>query len=79
MGGGTACHSTILVIQVADGRKLPVEEVRKVARGRVWTGQQALQLGLVDALGGLEDAIALAKEKAGLPQVTPGSCSRPVM
>ncbi len=53
--------------KVAAGRQLA--EVRKVARGRVWTGQDALELGLVDKLGGLRDAIAAAKQRAGLPQV----------
>ena len=38
-----------------------------MAKGRVWTGRQALDLGLVDKLGGLEEAITLAKEEAGLP------------
>ncbi|DBB17839.1 TPA: hypothetical protein ACH3X3_002859 [Trebouxia sp. C0006] len=52
--------------KVAAGRQLA--EVRKVARGRVWTGQDALELGLVDKLGGLRDAIAAAKQRAGLPQ-----------
>ena len=43
--------------------------VRKVAKGRAWTGQQALERGLVDHLGGLQDAISLAKQLAGLPMV----------
>ncbi len=51
------------------GRQLKLAEVRKVARGRVWTGQDALELGLVDRLGGLRDAVAAAKQRAGLPQV----------
>ena len=38
-----------------------------MAQGRVWTGRQALQHGLVDALGGLDTAVALAKEKAKIP------------
>jgi protease-4 len=49
---------------VADGRKMTVEEADKIARGRVWTGQDALQLGLVDTLGSLENAIAIAKKLA---------------
>ena len=52
--------------KVAQARKLPVERVDLVAQGRVWTGQQARQHGLVDALGGLDRAIALAKERAGI-------------
>ena len=50
---------------VARGRELPADEVREVAQGRVWTGQQAAELGLVDQLGGFAQALALAKEAAG--------------
>ena len=42
---------------VAAGRSLPIEEVRKIARGRVWTGRQAKERGLVDALGGYDVAL----------------------
>jgi protease IV len=52
--------------KVAESRKLPVARVEQVAEGRVWTGAQARQHGLVDALGGLDRAIALAKERAGI-------------
>ena len=45
------------------------EAVHKVAKGRIWTGQQALERGLVDYFGGLHDAISLAKRLAGLPLV----------
>ena len=53
--------------QVAAGRGQTVEAVRQVAKGRVWTGEDALAHGLVDALGGLQDAVRLAKQEAGLP------------
>ncbi|HUX78816.1 MAG TPA: signal peptide peptidase SppA [Alphaproteobacteria bacterium] len=53
--------------RVAMGRHMTPEQVEKVARGRVWTGEQALALGLVDQLGGLHTAIDLAKQEAGLP------------
>jgi protease IV len=43
------------------------EQVEKVARGRVWTGEQALALGLVDQLGGLHMALELAKKEVCLP------------
>lgn len=56
--------------KVAASRKMPVERVDQLAQGRVWTGAQAQQNGLVDALGGLDRAIALAKEKAGIPADT---------
>ncbi|MFZ3332140.1 MAG: signal peptide peptidase SppA [Candidatus Acidiferrales bacterium] len=52
---------------VAAGRKMPVEAVEKVAKGRVWSGSQAKQLGLVDELGGLDRAIEVAKQLSGIP------------
>lgn len=48
----------------ADGRKMKQDDIKKIAEGRVWTGNQALKLGLVDALGGLDKAIEKAKELA---------------
>ena len=56
------------VQRVADGRHLSVEAVDAVARGRVWTGADALEHGLVDELGGLRTAIRRAKVLAGLDQ-----------
>ena len=52
--------------KVATARKMPVERVHQLAEGRVWTGAQARQHGLVDALGGLARAIAIAKERPGM-------------
>ena len=51
---------TTFVTKVAEGRNMTFEQVDKIAQGRVWTGKQALENGLVDELGGLEDAIKLA-------------------
>jgi protease-4 len=51
---------------VAEGRKLPLDEVREVAKGRVWTGADAIGLKLVDQLGGLSDALDAAIDVAGL-------------
>ncbi len=51
---------------VAEGRNLPLEKVLDIAAGRVWTGVQAKQIGLIDDFGGLNQAIALAAEKADL-------------
>jgi protease IV len=51
---------------VAKGRKLSVEQVDLVARGRVWTGKDALKIGLVDELGGLRKAMNYAVKKAGI-------------
>jgi protease-4 len=56
--------------KVAASRRIPVERVDQIARGRVWTGAQARERGLVDALGGLDRAIALAKERAGISPET---------
>ena len=57
---------TDFVERVAAGRKLSVEAVEQVARGRVWTGADAKERGLVDELGGLQTAITRAKIRAGL-------------
>ncbi len=51
---------------VAEGRKLTQTRVDELGRGRVWSGQQAAGIGLVDRLGGIADAITLAKERIGL-------------
>lgn len=51
---------------VAAGRNLPIEKVLDIAGGRVWSGSDALGIGLIDAYGGLKTAIALAVDKAGL-------------
>ena len=53
--------------KVANNRKLALADVDKVARGRVWSGQSALRLRLVDGLGGLSDALAEAKKLARIP------------
>lgn len=52
--------------RVAEARDMTSDEVDKIARGRVWSGHDAYELGLVDHLGGLDQAIASAAEKAGL-------------
>jgi len=57
---------TDFVKRVAQGRKMTVEAVDAIARGRVWTGADALERGLVDELGGLRTAIKRAKVLAGL-------------
>jgi protease-4 len=54
------------VTRVARGRRLPADRVREIAKGHVWTGAQAKQLGLVDELGGFYDAVAKAQSLAGL-------------
>jgi protease-4 len=54
------------VARVAAGRKLPPERVREIARGHVWTGAQAKELGLIDEVGGFYDAVAKAQQLANL-------------
>lgn len=54
----------------ADGRKMKQDKIKAIAEGRVWTGVHAKQIGLVDQLGGLEDAIAVAKKKAKVEKCT---------
>jgi len=52
--------------RVANGRNMPVDEVHKVAQGRVWSGLKAKEIGLVDQIGNLSDAIAKAAELADI-------------
>jgi protease-4 len=54
----------LFVSRVADGRHLTAAEVDAIGRGRVWTGSQAKEKGLVDEIGGLDHAIDIAKSKA---------------
>lgn len=54
------------VERVAKGRNLSVDQVKAIAEGRIWSGAEALEIGLVDKLGGLEDAIEHAADIAGL-------------
>jgi protease IV len=54
--------------KVADGRKLPKEKVLAIAKGRIWSGQDAKNLGLIDELGGYDTALKLAKKAAGIPE-----------
>jgi protease-4 len=53
---------------VAAGRRMKVEDVDKIGQGRVWAGERALKLGLVDELGGLDTAISAAKQLAKIPK-----------
>jgi protease-4 len=54
------------VARVAEGRGIAEEAVRRVAEGRVWSGERALGAGLVDALGGPLEALREARRRAGL-------------
>ncbi|MFT4642473.1 MAG: protease-4 [Candidatus Azotimanducaceae bacterium] len=57
---------TTFLNRVAEGRNMTYDQVDEVAQGRVWTGKEALEVGLVDELGSLDDAIAAAAELAEL-------------
>jgi protease-4 len=54
------------VTRVAEGRRLPVQRVQEIAKGHVWTGAQARELGLVDQVGGFYEAVARAQKLANL-------------
>lgn len=56
----------LFLSRVAEGRAMPIEKVDGLGQGRVWTGQQALDAGLVDELGGLYTAVRRAKQSVGL-------------
>lgn len=53
--------------KVAQGRKLDLARVQQLAKGRIWTGEDAKTLGLIDEVGGLHTALALSKKLAGIP------------
>ena len=57
--------------KVAAGRRMTPERVHELARGRVWTGADAVANGLADETGGLSDAVAIARKRAGLPDSAP--------
>jgi protease-4 len=54
------------ITRVAQHRNKTVDEVHAIAQGRVWTGKEALKIGLVDELGGLDRALDIAKQRAGI-------------
>ena len=55
-------------LRVAEGRDIPLERVKEIAKGRVWTGTQAKEIGLVDELGGIMKAIEVAKDLADIDE-----------
>ncbi len=54
------------ITAVAEGRKMPYEDVKQLADGRIFTGEQALKVGLVDKLGNIEDAVQVAADLSGI-------------
>ena len=61
----------VFVQKVADGRNKSWDEIDEIAQGRIWTGEEAQNFGLVDSLGGLDVALKIAKEKAGIDLTAP--------
>lgn len=57
---------TTFITKAAQGRNMPVEKMDEIAQGRVWTGLQAQEIGLIDVIGGFDQAIQIAVNKAGL-------------
>jgi signal peptide peptidase SppA len=55
------------ITRAAQSRKMPKEELRALAKGRVWTGEDAFKRGLIDTLGGLETTISIVKNRLGVP------------
>lgn len=60
----------LFVKRCAEGRGMTIDQIKKIAEGRVWTGSTAKELGLVDELGGLDKALEIAVQKAGLENYT---------
>ena len=63
--------------RVAQGRHMPQDSVKAIAEGRVWTGEQALKIGLVDQLGNLDEAIAAAAKAAKVKKYSVGRYPEP--
>jgi protease-4 len=57
--------------KVAEGRNMPVEQVQEIAKGRIWSGTDAKELGLIDELGGFKVALDLVRKEAGLEPDAP--------
>ena len=60
----------VVTRRCAEGRKMTVDEIKRIAEGRVWTGKMAKDLKLVDELGGIDRAIAVAAERAEIENYT---------
>jgi protease IV len=67
MGEYMAAFYRTFITKVAEGRHTTPERIDAVGQGRVWTGSQAKERGLVDALGGLDTAVGIAKQRAHIP------------
>ena len=56
----------VFISHVAEGRKISKAKVDSIGQGRVWSGENAMEIGLIDQFGGLEDAVKLSAEIAGI-------------
>ena len=66
------------VSKVADNRKMSYEDVLPIAGGRIWAGYKALELGLVDKIGGLDEALASAAERSGVEDFVVKNYKKPM-
>lgn len=60
----------LFIKRCSEGRGMNMDKLEKIAEGRVWTGSEAKRLGLIDELGGINNAIAIAAKKAGIEKYT---------
>ena len=67
----------VFLSRVAESRDMSIDEVRQTAGGRVWTGNEAYEVGLVDVLGEMNDALSIAAEKAGIEEYTVETFPKP--
>jgi protease-4 len=65
---------SLFVQRCADGRGMSVEDICRIAEGRVWTGSRAKEVGLVDEIGGIDKALEIAAQKAGLKEYAVYEC-----
>ncbi|MCK5368668.1 MAG: S49 family peptidase, partial [Cyclobacteriaceae bacterium] len=65
---GTDQAYKAFISKAAEDRSMDIDEMEPFASGRIWTGDEALENGLIDILGDLDDAIAIAAEKAGVAE-----------
>jgi len=56
----------LFVKRCADGRRMKIDQIKAIAEGRVWSGKEALKIGLVDKIGGIDEAVVMAAKKANL-------------
>ncbi len=61
----------LFIERIAEGRKLAIEEVQKIANGRVWLAKEAVNSKLIDKIGGIQEAVNFIKEKLNIPQKEP--------